>query len=504
MNEIVTIDTASSDVTEEADFVVVGSGAGGATAAWRLAEEGHDVVMIEEGPPVGLPDFGTQMFPAMSTLYRDNGLEVIVGRSVISTLQGRVLGGTTVVNSAIAWRLPECAYDRWAYDPAVRSAFPLEDLHRHWDVLDELMCVTSTPLSIAGRGNTLAAQGAERLGWSGKPMDRYTKGCLGAGRCQQGCPNEAKQSTALALIPAAMRRGMRVYATCLAERVILDDSGTATAVEGHFVDTVRRRKGPSLRISAKKGVFLAPGCLQLPGLLTASGYRHKLLGRNFQAHPGAGIVPFFDDDVKYWEGATQGWETDEFAAEGLKFEVVNVPIEINAARFPGVGRTLARHVREMTHAASWGVLCRMEAHGRVRSKPGHSARASLTPTPDDMRRLRSGLHRFAQVAVAAGALKVMSGIFGLPPLLDRAKIDRILDASLDPRHYTLVATHLFGTARAAGSEQTGVCDPEFRPWGTKHLWVVDSSPFPRNLGVNPQHMIQATAMQVANRVATST
>ncbi|MCC7076529.1 MAG: GMC family oxidoreductase [Acidimicrobiia bacterium] len=500
MTEIVTIEHVSTDIVEDADYVVVGSGAGGASAAWRLVEAGCDVAMLEEGPPVGLPDFGTQMFPAMAKMYRDNGMEAAVGRSMISMLQGRVVGGTTVVNSAIAWRVPEPAYERWSFDPAVRASFPLEDLHKHWDVLDEMMCVTPTALPIAGRGNTLPAQGAERLGWKGKVMNRFTRGCLGAGRCQQGCPNLAKQSTALNLIPAAMRKGMRVYATALVERVELDATGRAIGVAGRFRDPTLRRDGPRFRIRANKGVVLAPGCIQLPGLLHASGFRHRLLGEHFQAHPGAGLVPFFTDEVKYWEGATQGWETDHFADEGVKFEVVNVPLEINAARFPGVGRELARNVARMSHAGSWGVLVRMEAEGSVRSRPGRSARVKFTPLEDDMRRLRRALHNFAKIAVEAGAVQVMPGIYGLPPLLERDEIDRILDASLDPRHYTMVATHLFGTARAAASEDAGVCDPQFRPWGTRNLWVTDSSPFPRNLGVNPQFMIQATAMQVAEKI----
>ncbi len=496
-------DDPRSTVTEEADFVVVGSGAGGGTAAWKLALEGHDVLLLEEGPPVSKKDFGAATFPAMSKLYRDNMMEAIVGRSMITTLQGRVVGGTTVVNSAIAWRLPDDAYERWAYDPAIRRSFPLDELHRMWDVIDPVMHVSPTELSVAGRGNTLAAEGAAKLGWKGKVMNRYTLACRGAGRCQQGCPNDAKQSTALTMIPEAMRHGMRVLATCLVEKVQFDSGKRAVGVEGRFRDPVTHRKGPRLVAKARKGVILAPGCMQLPGLLRNSGYRHPRLGQHFQAHPGAGLVPVFDADVRYWEGATQGWETDAFFHEGMKFEVINAPIEVNAGRLPGVGSELAKHVKELAHLGSWGVLVRMEAEGSVRSKPGSSARAKLTPTPYDMVRLRKGIHRFAQIAVAAGAKAVMPSIAGLPKVLGADEIDQIASASLDPRSYTMVATHLFGTARAAGDEADGVCDPEFRPWGTRSLWVLDSSPFPRNLGVNPQHMIQATSLLQTERIAAS-
>lgn len=502
MSDIRSFDDVRSPVSEDADFVVVGSGAAGATAAWVLAEAGHDVIVVEEGPPVGKEDFGDPMFPAMATLYRGSGMEAFTGRSMISTLQGRVVGGTTVVNSAIAWRVPESSYHRWAYDPAIRAAFPLEDLHRHWDVLDEVMHVTPTGGDIAGRGNTLAAAGAEAMGWSGKVMNRFTLGCKGSGHCQQGCPNDAKMSTALTLLPRAQQRGARVLACCRVVKVDLDDRGRATGITGRMVDPVQHRKGPDVHLRARRGVVLAPGCLQVPGLLSASGFRHPKLGRHFQAHPGASLMPFFDEEVRYWDGATQGWETDEFFDEGMKFEVVNVPIEVNVGRLPGVGRDLVRVLEDLRYTGSWALLVRMEAEGRVGGgRPGSSARVSFTPTRYDMERIRRGLHRFVQIAFAAGARKISTGVFGLPPFLEPDQADLVLDASLDPRCYTMVATHLFGTARAAGNEQDGVCSPELRPWGTEGLWLVDSSVFPKNLGVNPQHMIQAVARQAAERIA---
>ena len=65
----------------------------------------------------------------------------------------------------------------------------------------------------------------------------------------------------------------------------------------------------------------------------------------------------------------------------------------------------------------------------------------------------------------------------------------------------MVLTHLFGTARMSLRAGDGVVGPDFAVHGTRNLFVVDSSVFPTNLGVNPQLTIMGMAMLAANRIA---
>src|SRR5262249_60330643 len=45
--------TGTTEVTEEADVVIVGSGIAGALCAWRLARRGLKVLVLEAGPRIG-------------------------------------------------------------------------------------------------------------------------------------------------------------------------------------------------------------------------------------------------------------------------------------------------------------------------------------------------------------------------------------------------------------------------------------------------------------------
>jgi choline dehydrogenase-like flavoprotein len=53
----------------------------------------------------------------------------------------------------------------------------------------------------------------------------------------------------------------------------------------------------------------------------------------------------------------------------------------------------------------------------------------------------------------------------------------------------------------APTEREGVVGLDFSTHAAKGLYVVDSSIFPTNLGVNPQHSIMGLARLAATRVA---
>ena len=99
------------DVT--ADAVVVGSGAGGAVVAANLARAGLRTVLVEAGPELRPDDMGGDAPRFMARYFWEGGLRTIGGTTEIPTLQGRCLGGSTVVNSAIMMELPQWVRRAW-------------------------------------------------------------------------------------------------------------------------------------------------------------------------------------------------------------------------------------------------------------------------------------------------------------------------------------------------------------------------------------------------------
>ncbi|HEX2568974.1 MAG TPA: GMC family oxidoreductase [Polyangia bacterium] len=489
------------DETDPVDFVVVGSGAGGGTAARVLSDAGHRVVVLEEGPMPAQGRLSPVMNESMRHLFRKQGKMVAFGAATIPLLQGCCVGGTTFVNSAIVWRLPGEVLRRWHRDFGLGDALPETALEEAFATIEEDLHVQPVTPAIASRQDALAAAGAERAGVAARAIRRNAHGCQGSGRCLYGCPHEAKQSHTVNYLRRAVAAGAHVVAHARVGRVLLDGQravGVAGRVAGNGAHAGRR-----FRVTARRGVVLAASAIQSPGLLRRSGLTSEHLGEHFMAHPGTSVMALYPERVDMWRGASQGYEMYGLRDTlGVKFETINVPPEVASARLPGAGTRLARYIERLDHLAVWAVALRAEAEGRVRPSWLLGDVVRYTLGEGDLARLRQAMKRLAEMHFLAGAVEVLPGLHGLPEVLTSPDQLSLFDeAPLDPRAYSLVATHLFGGCRAGRDSMRAVVDPSLAVHGCERLYVMDASVFPTNIGVNPQHSIMAIATVAARRLA---
>jgi choline dehydrogenase-like flavoprotein len=479
----------------EADVVIVGSGPAGAAVARECALQGLDTLVLEEGHEARPEDFPASGLQAMSKLYRDLGTSVAFGPTVIPFLQGRAVGGTSVINGAISWRLPRDVHQRWARaDPAFGDAVPYEALARAEAHVEQLLGVEPTRPEVAGKKNLLLAKGAEALGLEHRPIRRNVRGCRGSGRCLQGCPNGAKLSVDRTFLADAVKFGARVFSGVRVSRVLLE-RGRAYGVAG------RAAGGGEVVAFARHAVVLAASAIQTPLLLRASALTRGPVGDGLMAHPGVSVTGLFDEPVHNELGATQGHEVIGLRHEGLKVEALGFDLSILASRVPGLGDAFAANLSRLSHYAAWGAALRAEAQGSVRGVAGRAlVRYALTGA--DVRKARRATRVLVDLFLAAGAREAYPGVPGMPEVVrTREEAARLeMDGPLDARAYSMSMTHLFSTARMGSRREASVVGLDFQHHDARRLFVADSSVFPSNTGVNPQVSIMAFAQLCAERV----
>jgi len=485
-------------LTDDADFVVVGTGAGGATAARVLSESGFSVVMLEEGAYLKPEDRPRELVDAMAVAVR--GMATLATDSLVPMplLQGSCVGGSTAINSGIIWRMPEDVREVWAREWGL-SGLTDHKLDSAFDYIEDALAVGPTDVAIAGGNNELMQRAAEKLGLPGKVIARNAKGCEGNQRCLQGCPIGARQSMEISYVPAAMANGARLHTRCRANKVRFEGA-RAVGVTGTLRDENERELG-TFEIRARRGVIVAASVFGTPLLLNRSGVRHPLLGERFQAHPGAAFVGAFDEPVHMGFGASQGYEIP-MRDRGFKMEALALPPDMLAARLPGAGKAWQERVSKLGHYAQWGCLARMEAKGRVRAGLFDGVSVRYEPTESDLAIVREALLLVGKLMFAAGAHEVYPGIASVPEIVKTEEdLVRLMPEKLKRADVHLVASHLFGTACASSDPKRGVVDEHLEVHGRPGLFVMDASIFPTNLGVNPQHSIMGVTHIAATALA---
>ncbi len=488
-------------VHDEADFVIVGTGAGGATAARVLAAAGLDVLMLEEGPDLAIEERPREAVDALRIALREFGTTTSTGLAPIPFLQGCIVGGSTAINSGIIWRMPEDVRRDWIERFGLGELVDGRGLGRAFEILEEELEVEPTRADVLGGNSERMALACERLGLPGKPITRNARRCVGSNQCLQGCPERARQSMDNSYVPRARRDGARLRDLMRVEQVVIED-GRATGVRGQTLDKVTRRPVGSFEVHARRAVIVSGGAIQTPVLLRRSGLR-GMVGERFQAHPGAAIVGRFPDaPVGMGYGATQGYEVP-MRERGFKIESLSLPPEMLATRIAGVGPEWQERLAHLDQFAQWAVQSRFKAQGSVRPGLFGGARVSYAPLPSDVRQIQEALALMVRMMFAAGASEVYPGLGGGIPdvLTSPEQADLIANLKPKPGDIHLVASHLFGTACASSDPKKGAVRPDLMSWEVRDLYVMDACVFPTNMGVNPQHSIMAVVWRAAERLA---
>lgn len=481
------------------DVIVVGSGAGGGTAAGVCAKAGMSVLVLESGPPSSQIARGQREFDAFANLYLDGGLTSTDDLGV-AILAGSCIGGGTTVNWSTALQLHQGVARQWT---AAAGGLDFADrLTPHYLAVGERLGLVAT--LDHNRNNAVLKRGAEALDWRGYAHPRNAAGCgEECGYCGFGCAYHRKKSTTRTYLHDAVLAGAHVAAFATVEQVHLDSAGRAHGVNVLFVHDGEQMR----RTIAAKRVIVAAGALRTPGILGASGVKNEHLGKHLHLHPTTAALAEFSEDVEPWNGPIQSYLIDEFGEldDGYGFKLEAVPAHPGLAALASPWNGAQQHEQDLQRLRKCAVmiaLVRDRGEGRV--AVSGSGRISYKLDRYDARHLKMGIEKLAHVALAAGAHQVQT--LHTKPLAIRSARELPAFARANGRASTnanrlgIFSAHQMGTARMHRDARGGVVDQNGRVHGHANLYVADSSVFPLASGVNPMLTIMALAHSIASEL----
>ncbi|MBI2384835.1 MAG: GMC family oxidoreductase [Elusimicrobia bacterium] len=467
---------------ERWDFVVAGSGAGGAAAASRLVSGGARVLLVEEGP-VARP--AADAFEAVQRYYADGGLRAALGDGLLPIPTGRTVGGTTTINSGTCLRPPADILSGW--ERASGGAFSASGFGRLVEDAWRALKAKTAPPETMTAASRIFLRGLERLGIpGGHNLDRAEDGCVGSGMCCFVCPKDAKVTSYKAYLAGI--QGKTGFELRSGTTLVDIDAGTGGVRVG-----LRSADGKKGRVQAR-GLVLACGTLATPYFVRKFrlGPAWRGAGAGLSVHPAAKVFGLFDEKVEGWKGVPQGAGVVDPYDPAIRYEGVYVPPEMSAMTVPLEGRALSRWMSAYARAATFGFMIRDESRGRVDHPlgPAHPV-ARYRMGPRDYARMVRGARFTARALLAAGAERVLLP-FNIE--LNEAADERALAAlpleSAGPAALQMMAFHPLGTC---GAGRVAGWDQSAGPGVT----IADGSVVPESLGVNPQVTIAAFGLRAA-------
>lgn len=471
-----------------AQVIVIGSGAGGAVTALALAERGFEVLVLEEGPRVGLEAYGGDPASAMARLYRRRGMTPLLGRVPIAFVEGALVGGSTEVNSGFWSRTPPETVLRWRAHFQLAEASS-ENLVPHFEWAERLLGVAdhAAPWPI---NTTLFSRGAKAMGWTAQEIPRAAPDCAHSNTCASGCARGAKQGVSRTLLPNAETAGARILSGHRA-LLILRKGRRAIGV-------LCERRHPDgtaeiVRIEADH-VFVCGGPTQTPTLLRKSGIKLHV-GDSFQIHPMLKVVARFPQVVDAHRSVLPLVQVREFAPDMALGGAFFTPGHLALVLGENGG---LQHIDELRHLAMYYVAVRGTGDGWVRpSRFGDHTSLRYRLSQEDIRGLGVGLARLSMLLFAAGATELLPSVSGVPPLHRAAEVAPWLAQPPAAHSLNLTTVHAFSSCPIGERRDRCAADSFGKLFATDNVYVNDASMLPDSPGVNPQASIMALARRNA-------
>ncbi len=519
------------------DFVVVGSGFGGSVAAYRLAEKGYRVAVMEMGcrwTPETLP-------PTSWSLHRWfwrpklglNGFFSIRYFRHVTVLHGCAVGGGSITYATTSLRPPDKVWQAGSWTGL--AAWQTEMPH-HYDVASQMLGITTN--TILGPADRLLKKAAEEVGAGatfyhtnvaifeppeGQPggnafPDPYFGGegpprttCTGCGGCMMGCKYGAKNTLDLNYLYLAERRGTRVFAeTKVVDVKPLNDAEDGK--DGYEVHTVRSTgwftRDPR-RFTCRAVVFSASslGTMDLLFHLKEKGSLPRVsnqLGKHVRTNSESLLavrIPGSREDLSKGVAIGSGIYVDEHThIEAVRYpsgsDTMSMLTTLLTGGTPGWARVglwlrnvavaLLRHpLRTLRVLQPFGwarenvvLLCMQACEGDLEMcwrRPWFwPFRKSLASRGQKVPTYIPRANEFAETFARLTGGTAMSMI---PEIL-----------------FDIPGTaHCLGGCVIGSSAEHGVVDYRNRVFGYKNMYVCDGSVVAANLGVNPSLTITALA-----------
>jgi choline dehydrogenase-like flavoprotein len=509
----------TGDIVCSTDVCVIGSGAAGAIIATKLAEEGKSVVLLEKGGYHDGESMNQREADMLPLLWKNAGAN-FTSSLRIAVAQGCCLGGSTVINDAVCFRIPDLVIEQWNEKGVSISKKEWDEANNEVSKRIHVTEVTEDELNINARK---LRDACNRFRIDGNPIKHWKNtrncgqsfsdpelhSCVKCGFCHIGCHYNTKQSMLVTYIHDALndkKLDYKVFCNCQVDSITHDNNGVATGVDGTFID-IDGREIHRIRVSSKV-VIVSAGSIASSNLLHKSVVGGENVGKGVALHPAPFVMGHFEEDIYGNRGIPMSYTCHQFGITnnvkngGFLIESIFLPVFQMAIAIPTFGADHKRMMSEFNRYTMAGVMTRDEPTGTVLISYGANPKLDYTLSAETVNDMARGMAIVAKMWFDVGATSVITSHTDIPEVKNKADIPKIKDlVRNNPNGLLVGSAHPQGGNRMGDNEEECVVNSDCKVFGFRNLYVCDASVFPTALGVNPQLTVMALATITAKKIS---
>ncbi len=430
----------------------------------------------------------------------------------MTVLQGECLGGSTVVNNAACFRMPDTVKENWISN----FDMPIGNIDQEYDPIERELHIqplgknginqrVSEKFIKAVEGYNSGTDPSEQLSLE-KAINVNHLNNTGDGNWNLGNKRMRKRSMLETYIPWSEARGVKYVANMTAVRFVCSQH------KNRADQVILRMANGSLKtIKIRKAIVIAGGAIASSHFLTRSQINNQNIGQQLSCNFAFPVAFDFPDELKAFDGDQITMAALDPKSRSAFETYFNPPAAFYLSSVPFFFDKRDAWMNRYGCLLNFGSLIGSDPGGKVLKKadPINGQSFSWELGENDVKNIRYAIETLISLGKKAGATKA---IIPTKPGIELELTDEKIAAFLDIfRVYPLRLQDIYiGTAHPQGGNLMAgnrsiyrdkrVVTENFSVEGFENVFIADASIFPTSITINPQWTIMALSALAVKEV----
>ncbi len=460
------------------DFTIIGSGAGGSSAALELLENGYSVEIFEEG--INYNNEKNSVLQGLMSLWRNNGINLFHGSPILNFGEGKCVGGSTIINGGVIEPTNEKILELW--DNILDENFFLNDefIKISNEIKEKLVPENQQDDdNLISSSSEILLEAAKKKNYITKSTNLAFNNLRVNHNSPFGCSDNSKNSLDKNYHIFIKNKG----GTIISNSKVVDIIKKENAAEKITIENNKTKEKKEIKI---KNLILSAGPTQTPKLILKNNLSNFVNNLNF--HMNLKILCFYENEIESYKSSLLTHHVREFEKNGVLFMASNYikPLIASYLNFQK-----SDNITEFMEVYKNGTIfnCQIQPNFSTanikKSNLLNKVNISWNLDERDFLKIKKYLKILTELVFISGAKKI------LLPFENNSAISRSIDDAfnkidtLKKKHLEITSVHAMSSCSLNNGDKN-IINKFGLLKNFKNIYLMDSSIMPSNTGQHPQ------------------